>query len=593
MLLTMMMLLTVLGGRLAWLQMIDTGSFSRRHIDLAAAAVAQREQGIELDSGRGQLYDRHGVPLTGMPMLALAVFPVHAALASDMQRSIAAVLGVPEESWRSFCSGLTTPRLWTDPATGQPKPLDAEQARQLRELSLPGIEVVETVRRYRPDGLARHAIGFLAQQPLRAEREYASQLAQGTMTRATPIGAAGLEKTMEAYLLGAGKTSLSLFTDAVGRPLPGMNLRLVQPGNPYYPLQVHTTLDAGLQRSAELALDKAGIASGAIVVLDADNADVLAMASRPDYDPYRIVAGEEHWGNKAVKALTPGSIFKTAVAAAALEEGVVAPGETFECNGALGKYGFTCWLHGGHGTLSLEEAYAQSCNVVFAKVMQRLSAESLQRVSHQLGLDRQVGWASSPSEPGGSVWRQLDGEEHGQLFAGREPNEDEGVRVQTAIGQRDVLMSPLQAANLVVTLLHDGQVMSPRLVKEVRFRTGGLAERFSPQVLVERQDGVSARTLRKLSRWMLGTVQRGTGKALRQAEWTLAGKSGTADTTIAGRAAVHQWFIGYGPAERPRYAVAVVAAHEPGNGPNRAIAAFRAVMDALAEAEKPHMPGGK
>jgi cell division protein FtsI/penicillin-binding protein 2 len=82
---------------------------------------------------------------------------------------------------------------------------------------------------------------------------------------------------------------------------------------------------------------------------------------------------------------------------------------------------------------------------------------------------------------------------------------------------------------------------------------------------------------------MQEVVRTGTGKSLQQAKWRLAGKSGTAQTVIGGRPAVHQWFVGYGPVEQPRYAVAVVAENEPENGKNRAIAAFRDIMDALAE----------
>src|SRR5690606_19745083 len=111
----------------------------------------------------------------------------------------------------------------------------------------------------------------------------------------------------------------------------------------------------------------------------------------------------------------------------------------------------------------------------FAKVMNRLDGFTLQKIARGLGLDRQVGWTDEGK--GGSL-KQFDHEERGQLFAGRTPVEDEGILIQTAIGQRDVLVTPLQAANLIVTLIHGGEALSPRVISDVRFRNGSLARSF-------------------------------------------------------------------------------------------------------------------
>lgn len=593
-LLAITLLLSVLLGRLAWIQVIDASSFSRREVDLIGNSVAQRQFGIELDSGRGHFYDRNGLPITGTNVKSLIVFPVKrkgSATEASMNR-IAQILGADEKLWNEQYTQSNVPKMWSDPATGLPIPLTASQASLIAKVDVSGVVVMDTVRRYPADAAAKHVIGFIGQNPQRIESLFAKQLIRGSMSLTSRIGVAGLEKTMEPYLQGAGKTSVSLFTDGTNRPLPGLDVRLVSPSNPYYPLRVNTTLDLDIQRQVERIMDDAGIKSGAAVVLDAKNADVIAIASRPDFDPQRIAPQQSNWGNKALKAIAPGSVFKTVVAAAALEEGVVKPGETFHCNGSLGKYGFTCWLPGGHGQVTLEQAYAQSCNIAFAKLMQRLSGDKLQEVSLRLGLDKQVGWTKASSAP--KKWSQLDGEEQGQIFAGDVPSEDEGVRVQTAIGQRDVLVSPLQAANLVVTLLHGGEVLSPRTVRDVRYSFGGIVHSFPEQTVAKRSDsGLKSDTSQALLQWMQEVVRSGTGKPLQQAKWRLAGKSGTAETTVNGRAAVHQWFVGYGPVDHPRYAVAVVAENEPENGANRAVAAFRDVMDALADAEKRRMPGGK
>ncbi|WP_246066945.1 peptidoglycan D,D-transpeptidase FtsI family protein [Paenibacillus koleovorans] len=606
-----LLVIAVMFAFLLWklmrIQVLDTGSYTAHEVDLVRDSVAQRETGIELDSGRGQFYDRNGMPITGQIVKALVVFPLKPMLSGregDVAKLLR-VIGTDQKTWESFYHGLRQPRIWGDGLSGQPKPLTEAQAEQITALQLPGVKVFETMRRYPADAVAKQLIGYVGENPQRIATMFARELENGQLSITSRIGVAGLEKTLESYLQGIGHTSISQFTDAESRPLPGMESRLVTPDNPYYPLQARTTLDLPLQRQVEAVLDRLRVREGAVVVLDASNADVLAMASRPDYDPGRVDPSGTGWSNRALKAFAPGSIFKTVVAAAALEEGVLKPGERFHCSGSLGKYGFTCWLKQGHGDITLQEAFAVSCNVTFAKVAQRLTGSQLQQYAEKLGLDRKVGWSEGPGakadggSKGGSkgsssgerqAWSQFDAEEQGQIFDGRQPSEDEGVRVQTAIGQRDVLVSPLQAANLVVTLLNRGVVHQPRAVTSIQFRSGSAAAEFPERVLLPRGDGISASTAKKLTGWMQDVVRDGTGKALQQAKWPLAGKSGTAEVTAGGKPAVNQWFIGYGPADKPRYAVAVVVPHANDREGGLAIAAFRDVMDALAEREQASAP---
>ncbi|MFK7694315.1 peptidoglycan D,D-transpeptidase FtsI family protein [Paenibacillus sp. HJGM_3] len=580
-LLFMLSFISALLWRLFHIQVLDSGSYSSRDVDLVGNSVAQRETGVELDSGRGQFYDRHGTAITGERIQALVVFPMKPQLAGrdeDVEQLIG-LLGTTRDAWNAFYTGLLQPKLWTDGLSGQPKALTAKQVSQIQQLALPGVKVFETVRRYPDHASAKHLIGYIGENPERIAQLYTRELQNGQLSITSRIGVAGLEKTLESYLQGVGHTSISQFTDAESRPLPGLETRQVAPDNPYYPLQAITTLDLPMQRDVEAVLAKLQVREGAVVVLDAANADVLAMASRPDYDPLRVDPAGGAWSNRALKAFAPGSIFKTVVAAAALDEGVVKPDEHFRCDGFLGKYGFTCWLKSGHGSLTLEQAFAVSCNVTFARVAERLTGSQLQAYADKLGLDQQVGWTDAS---GRKTFTQFDSEEAGQIFDRHMPSDDEGVRVQTAIGQRDVLVSPLQAANLVVTLLNRGEVRRPRVIESIRFRNGATAQTFSEQVLMGRGDGISATTAKRLTQWMQDVVQDGTGKALQQAQWHLAGKSGTAEVTVNGKPAVNQWFIGYGPVERPAYAVAVVVPNASEREGGQAVAVFRGVMDALA-----------
>jgi cell division protein FtsI/penicillin-binding protein 2 len=184
----------------------------------------------------------------------------------------------------------------------------------------------------------------------------------------------------------------------------------------------------------------------------------------------------------------------------------------------------------------------------------------------------------------GDEWAQLDQEAGGRLFEPGTPRDDEGALIQTAIGQRDVRVTPLQAANMVVTLLHGGEVLSPRVVTDVTLKDGKRLQTFPSHTLISKGEGISSATARKLLSWMREVVQTGTGTSLLKAQWPLAGKSGTAQATTGSKATDNQWFIGYAPADKPKYAIAVLAAGVPSGAPNEALPLFRAVADVIAAA---------
>lgn len=156
----------------------------------------------------------------------------------------------------------------------------------------------------------------------------------------------------------------------------------------------------------------------------------------------------------------------------------------------------------------------------------------------------------------------------------------DGGRAQSGIGQRDVRLTPLTAANFVVTLLQDGNSGSPRLVQEVQYATGMTLARFPVQVRKERV--MSLETARSVKQMMRDVVQYGTGQSLRTAAWSIAGKSGTAQAQAYGTARMHTWFVGYGPVDKPQYAVSVVSEDESAGASHKATEVFHAVMDILA-----------
>lgn len=568
--------------KLFWIQVIDAESYSSKQVNLVKNAVLQRQSGIVLDSGRGDFYDRNGKALTGETKEGLILFPIdYNFRGNDLAREqLAPILGVNVQQLNVLLQGLEVPTFWRRNVLDEfPTALTKAQIDKIRKLNIPFARIAVFKTRYPDTMAARHLIGFVSQDPERIVGQYAEQLSKGQLSLKSEIGGAGLEKTFQPWLKGVGETSLSFFTDGTKKPLFGLNYRWISPENPNYPMKVMTTLDVSIQKGIESIISDMGLKEAAVVVLDASNSDIVAMASWPQYDPGNIQLSSSAWGNKVLKAYTPGSIFKTVIAAAALEEKVVKRGEVFTCNGSYGKYGLTCWDKDGHGALTFEEAYAESCNVVFAKVMERLNAKDVELYTKRLGIGEQTGWLGD-AEPYAD-FHQLDAEESGQLFASSTMKDDRGVLAQTSIGQRDVQMTPLQAANLVVTLLNGGELHEPRAVKEIKFATGDRALAFPEHKQEEK--GISPRTANAILSMMQGVVREGTGTYLQHAKWELAGKSGTAETLKEGKPVVHQWFIGYGPVQHPRYSVAVLVPNAP-EGPNhKATLLFKEVMDLLAK----------
>ncbi|MDP5272958.1 peptidoglycan D,D-transpeptidase FtsI family protein [Chengkuizengella axinellae] len=576
------LIIGILDFRLFWIQVIETKSFSNKDINLIERSVSQRESGVVLSLGRGQFYDRNGEPLTGRKVNVLAVFPNDSHFQGNDKKinTLSDILGVTVQEWTDYFNSMKEPEIWSKSTASTPYILSNKQVENINELNLPGIQAVEYELRYPEPYLASHLIGFIGENPSRIQQLYPSEIENGEMTLKTQIGASGLEKTLDFHIQSVEDISLSFFTDGKSKAISGLDLRLVQSNNPFYPLKVNTTIHKDIQQNVERILDAHTTEKSAVVVLDSINADVLAMVSRPNYDPYDVSMSIGDWSNLTLKAHTPGSIFKTIVAAAALENNIVHPKEEFECNGHLGKYGFTCWRKEGHGTITFEEAFAQSCNITFAKVMERMSADVLEETFKKLGGLQKNGWYQSLDD---HVFTQFDHEEVGLIFSNHTLKNDDGVKAQTSIGQRDVRMTPLQAANLIVTILNQGVIKQPRVVKEIRYQNDSFKQAFEAQNLNSDEYKISMDTSYKLMQWMEKVVLDGTGKSLINNTWKLAGKSGTAEVVVDGLDGENQWFIGYGPVENPKYAIAVFVQNPYEGGQHKATKIFGEIMEWLAK----------
>lgn len=571
-LLTFSIILAVFAARMSWLawsaaaRPLTTGGRTMNEL-----AVRQRELGIELDSGRGHFVDRDGIRLTGYIEWLPTLFPVRDLPQPEGLTMLADAMGMTPQELENTWKALKTPLAL------QIKRNESLSS-MMRELP-DGLEWLPYMKRYAEGRKGNQWLGYVAQRPDVIRGLKTSQESGRPFPIHMQVGASGLELSMDRFLRGIGGTRVSYGTDGRYHSLPALGTRIRTTENPYYPVQVQTTIKEEIQRKLERLSESMKVEEGAIVVLDARQGDVVAMVSAPFYDPDHIHIEDGAWSNRAVKAEVPGSIFKLVIAAAALESGAAKPGEMFHCHGQYGRYGLSCWKPGGHGKISLEQGLAQSCNIVFAQLGERLSQEQISRTAASLGLSQKVGWYESSFMEGGEL-RQIDQEEAGRIFY---PNSlvDGGARAQTALGQRDVRITPLQAANLVVALLHDGQLYSPRLVSKIKYKDGSTMAEF-PVKISRRQSAISPRVASQLRAMMTQVVTEGTGRSLKMSKWRLAGKSGTAQVTKSAKKLNQQWFIGYGPVEQPRYAVAVLVQNRPAGSSHLATDVFRQVMDILA-----------
>ncbi len=314
---------------------------------------------------------------------------------------------------------------------------------------------------------------------------------------------------------------------------------------------LRTTLDVNLQqRARELMAGRAG----AVVLMEIRTGNLLVLHSGPDFDPNRLnprLFGAERGAPLLNRALAgrypPGSVFKVLVAAAALHRGLNPTFDTPPQGWTTGKGNPLIRDHdyytaaregrtwGGHGRLNLAEALTKSSNTYFARLALSVGAEELRRAVRAAGLEEEV-----------PLWKGADGTltllpAHVPELSDSQPY---GL-AQFAIGQGTLLVSPLQMAMLVGAVANGGETVLPRLDPEAPPRRGG---RLCDVARAE-----------SLKRMMRQVVERGTGRGMRIAELTSAGKTGTAQTGT-GRES-HSWYAGFAPAERPKWAFCVMVEH--------------------------------
>ncbi|MEK4250663.1 peptidoglycan D,D-transpeptidase FtsI family protein [Paenibacillus sp. FSL W7-1287] len=553
-----------------------------------ATAVTQRTKQLQLDDGRAVFLDQHEQPLQTERYKTIAFFPIKRwdELTLIEATKLGTILDRAPSELMSWVKELKFADFIYDDKH-LPVRLTEQQIRQLSQLDQEGFEIVDYTARNGHNDSYRHVIGFIGEHPEWVEQRYRSEIdTLKNWDRNSKVGVSGLEHSLDRILHGIGPTYISYTLDGQSRYMAGIGARFIAPNNPYYPLHVVTTLDLELQSSIEKLMDERNVAEGAVVLLDASNGDIKAMVSRPRLQPESWANIDNNsWRNHALTAYEPGSIYKIVTAAAALEYGVVTEDEQFHCSGEYGKYGLSCWKKGGHGKQTLADAFANSCNIVFATLAERLTSQQLHDTAAALGVIHPVGWHNDQRiSPLPGPMRLLEEEEAGTAVHDV-LTRDGGIMAQSGIGQRDVRLTPLQAANMIVTILNGGLQYETRVVSSINYADGIPVVELPVHIGHEHKYRIHPSTAHRLRYYMEQVTARGTAAYLQGGAWSLAGKTGTAQLSGKLDGYNNQWFTGYAPADKPRYAAAVLLRKTRADSKNKAAALFQEVMELAAEHE--------
>lgn len=568
------LMLSAVGFRLFHLQLLKGGLYR----DMA------EDNRISLQpvpAPRGRILDRNGhVLVENNPDHLLSVIPELAGPLSHILEQLRGVVELTDQEFAQVLKQAKRQRSFL-PVKVRGHLSWEELSRVLARLdTFPGVIIQNHATRHYPHGvLSAHVLGYLGEV---SENDIDSF--PGILFRSGDlVGKNGVERLFEENLRGVEGVR-EMEVNALGR-----EVRELASTPPVAGRDLFLTIDTDLQREAEEAL---GDKSGAVVALDPRNGEVLVMASRPAFDPNQFIRGlsTQQWHhlarnpdrpliNKAIQGqYPPGSTFKIVTALTGLIEGRINPQQTVLCTGYIEKdnHRYHCWKRGGHGFLDFTQAMAQSCDVYFYRMAEKVGIDAIERTARKMGLGQVTQVSLEGERPGlipSKAWKKRT--QRMPWFPGE--------TYHAAIGQGYVLCTPLQLACMVATVANDGVLYRPTLVRH--------GEGEEPEVL--RQASWPENVMEVLKHALEEVVSgpRGTARLVAPTTVSAAGKTGTAQVVHQKREESgkvinpndprfqdHALFVSYAPTENPELAIAVVVEHG-GHGGSAAAPVAKRLID--------------
>ncbi|MFH1996189.1 MAG: penicillin-binding transpeptidase domain-containing protein [Candidatus Omnitrophota bacterium] len=512
-----MFFFAVLILRLYYLQIISHTAFSK---------VADRQQKltIELDPKRGTIYDRE-MRILALNLNADSVYakPRRITNKQEVSKKIAAALSMSEETVMKKIDRDKV-FVWVK------RKVSDEESEAIRDLAIDGIDLIQESKRFYPkEELACHVIGFA-----------------GTDN----VGLEGIELKYDRYLKGK-KGWITSLKDGKKRELVSFQADYVPPRNGS---SVIVTIDEVIQHIAERELKKAfekyKAKAASIVVMDPASGDILAIANLPNYDLNNFYrAAVDALRNRAISDFyEPGSAFKVFTASAALQEKVVSLEDVFFCEKGSYRVGRRVLHdHKPHGNLTFREIIEKSSNIGTVKAASRLGDEKLFSYINQFGFYEKTG-VDIPGE-GYGINRDISKWTRGSMLS-------------IPMGQ-EVAATALQLAAALSCVVNGGNLMEPRIIREIIDERGIAVKRFRAK---KKRTVISEDVSRKMRELLAGVVENGTGKRAAMSDYAAGGKTGTAQKADPTGGYSHRRyiasFIGFAPVEAPRICI-VVSVDEP------------------------------
>lgn len=531
--------------RLAQLQILQGSEYR-------GVSQMQAIKQVRIAPFRGNMYDRNGILIVhNEPSFSITITPYE--FDKEIIPLLSKLIAVPEDEILNTLDKYKNYSPFEPVKILRDASFDVVSKIEENNDILPGVDVVvEPKRLYEFEGNMAHLLGY-TREITRGQLEKYKYYRPGDI-----IGQSGLEQTYEPFLRGREGIQF-VAVNKFGQKVSSFNngQQDIPPNNGF---DLYLTIDVKLQELAEKLL--AG-KRGAVVAIDPQNGEVLALASKPDYDP-RAFSGrvpadlykqlsEDPWSPLLHRAIQsqypPGSTWKMLVGIAAMNEGIIDENTTIYCPGSFtfGNRSYKC--HGAHGAVSLRNALKASCNVYFYQLGLKIGMENLQKYGEMFGFGQKT-FIDLPNEKTGRLptveWLE---KVYGKGAATR------GRLVNYGIGQGEILVTPLQMAAYTAAIANEGTYYQPHLVRAIK---NNISNKIEPVSYASRKLPIDKRIFKFVKDGMYDVVNSpgGTAYYARLYNIEVCGKTGTAQNP---HGKDHAWFVCFAPKENPKIALVVLA----------------------------------